>query len=97
MNYYTSAYGKPLYEHIGTIRMLVDGQLQCEFDLAAWLDGLRFTNPCETMGNLPTDKRLSAFWKWKRETLLRREAQGFPVKQPSNDEFGQSEIGESVR
>ncbi|KUL85782.1 hypothetical protein ZTR_07396 [Talaromyces verruculosus] len=96
MSYITSAYGKPLYEQIGTIRMLVDGQLQCEFDLAAWLDGLRFTNPSDTMGHLPTDERVPGFWKWKRETMLRREAQGFPVKQPSNDEIGQREIEESV-
>ncbi|KUM56115.1 hypothetical protein ACN42_g11111 [Penicillium freii] len=35
MSYHTSQFGQPLYEHIGTIRMLVDGQLNHEFDLAA--------------------------------------------------------------
>lgn len=88
MNYCTASYGQPLYEHIGTIRMLVDGQLEYEFDLAAWLTGLRFTNPRETMGHLPTDDRVPGFWKWKRETLLRREARGFSVKQPSKGESG---------
>lgn len=85
MDYCTSRYGQPLYERIGTIQMLVDGQLEYEFDLAAWLAGLNFTDPRETMGHLPTNDRISGFCKWKRETLLRRETQGFPVQQPSDD------------
>ncbi|KGO69841.1 hypothetical protein PITC_043040 [Penicillium italicum] len=92
MSYHTSKFGQPLYEHIGTIRMLVDGQLHCELDLAAWLAGLRFTDPTSTMGHLPTDDRLSEFWKWKKETLLRREAQGLPVIWPSDDEIGRREM-----
>lgn len=74
MGYHTSEFGKPLYERIGTIRMLVDGQSYGEFDLAAWLARLRFTE--------------SGLWKWKKETLLRREAQGFPVIWSSDDESG---------
>lgn len=35
MSYHTSEYRQPLYEHIGAIRMLVDGQLYCEYDIAA--------------------------------------------------------------
>lgn len=96
MSYHTSEYGQPLYEHIGAIRMLVDGQLRCEFDLAAWLARLRFTGPGSTMGHLPRNDRESAFWKWKKETWLRRQAQGFPVKQPSEDEFGQREMPGSM-
>ncbi|GAQ09777.1 hypothetical protein ALT_7098 [Aspergillus lentulus] len=97
MSYHTSQYGQPLYEHIGTIRMLVDGQLHHEFDLAAWLARLQFTDPSDTMGHLPTNDRESGFWKWKNETLLRREAQGFPVmKQPSDDGLGGREIHESM-
>ena len=80
MDYYTSKYGQPLYERIGTIQMLVDGQLEYEFDLAASLDGLNFADPRETMGHLPQNDRVPGFWKWKRETLLRREAQRLPVQ-----------------
>ncbi|RLL95785.1 hypothetical protein CFD26_103904 [Aspergillus turcosus] len=88
MGYHTSAFGKPIYEHIGTIRMLVDGQLHYEFDLAACLARLRFTDP-----GILTNDRESGLWKWKKETLLRREAQGFPVmKEPSDDELGRREI-----
>lgn len=85
MSYYTSKFGQPLYEHIEMIRMLVDGQLNHEFDLAARLAHLRFTGPTSMMGHLPTNDRQSGFWKWKKETLLRREAQGFPVIWPSDD------------
>jgi hypothetical protein len=97
MSYHTSKFGQPIYEHIGTIRMLVDGQLHYEFDLAAWLARLRFTDPGDTMGHLPTNERESGFWKWKKETWLRRESQGFPVmKQPWDDELGPREIEESI-
>ncbi|KAJ9489101.1 hypothetical protein VN97_g4161 [Penicillium thymicola] len=92
MDYHTSEFGQPLYEHIGTIRMLVDGQLYHEFDLAAWLARLRFTDPTSMMGHLPTNDRQSGFWKWKKETLLRREAQGFPGIWPSDDELGRREV-----
>ncbi|KAJ5703248.1 hypothetical protein N7488_010796 [Penicillium malachiteum] len=96
MSYHTSEFGQPLYEHIGTIRMLVDGKLHYEFDLAGRLARLQFTDPTNTMGHLPTNDRESGFWKWKLETVLRREAQGFPVKQPSDDEMGRREIDESM-
>lgn len=96
MSYHTSAYGQPLYERIGTIRMLVDGQLHCEFDLAARLAGLRFTDSRSTMGHLPTDERESGFWKWKVETSLLRGAQGFPVEQLSDDEMRRGRIDESM-
>ncbi|KAE8376016.1 hypothetical protein BDV26DRAFT_248101 [Aspergillus bertholletiae] len=86
MGYHVSWYGMPLYENIGTIQLLVDGQLQFEIDLASRLAGLRFTSPSGMMGHLPTGERETGFWKWKRETLLRREAQGFPVVWPSEDE-----------
>ncbi|KAJ5116344.1 hypothetical protein N7456_000692 [Penicillium angulare] len=86
MSYHTSEYGKPLYEHIGIIRMLVDGQLHCEFDLATWLARLQFTGSGDTMGHLPTNGSESGLSKWKTETTLLREAQGLSVKQPSDDE-----------
>jgi hypothetical protein len=83
MSFYYSTYAQPLYERIGTIRMLVDGQFHYEFDLAAWLARLQFIGPSKMMYHLPEHDRESGFWKWKKETLSRREAQGFPVKQPS--------------
>ncbi|GLI79351.1 hypothetical protein PoHVEF18_007682 [Penicillium ochrochloron] len=86
MSYHTSSYGMPLYEQIGTIRILVDGQLHTEFDLAARLAGLRFTGPHSTMGHLSSDQREAGCAKWKEQTLRRREAQGFPVKEAASDD-----------
>lgn len=85
MSFHTFSCGMPLYERIGTIRMLVDGEVHCEFDLAALLDGLRVTGPHSRTGHLSMDEREAGFAKWKKETLIRREAQGFPVKQTSDD------------
>ncbi|OJK02126.1 hypothetical protein ASPACDRAFT_1854132 [Aspergillus aculeatus ATCC 16872] len=87
MSYHTAKYGQPLYEHIGTIRMLVDGQLVDEFDLATWLARLHFTDPGDTMGHLVREKRLSSFWEWKKETLSLRKERGLPVIWPSDDEL----------
>jgi hypothetical protein len=95
MSYHTSAYGMPLYEQIGTIRMLVDGELHSEFDLTARLDRLRFIDVHSTMGHLSRDEREAGFAKWKSETLVRREAQGFPVKQTSGGE-GQGEVDKNT-
>uniref|UniRef100_A0A093V8C5 Uncharacterized protein n=1 Tax=Talaromyces marneffei PM1 TaxID=1077442 RepID=A0A093V8C5_TALMA len=78
MSCYYSKYGQPLYEHIGTIRMLVDGKPYCEFDLTTGLAHLQFTGLDSMMCHLPRHDRESEFWKWKKGTLLRREAQGFP-------------------
>lgn len=86
MGYHVSSFGMPLYDHIGTIQMLVDGRLQFEIDLSSHLAGRRFTDAGSMMGHLNHEDRETGFWKWKTETLLRREAQGFPVVRPSEDE-----------
>ncbi|KAL2833058.1 hypothetical protein BDW59DRAFT_157195 [Aspergillus cavernicola] len=41
MNYHTASYGRMLYERIGAIRVLVDGRVYREFDLAEELAELR--------------------------------------------------------
>ncbi|PTU20629.1 hypothetical protein P175DRAFT_0531969 [Aspergillus ochraceoroseus IBT 24754] len=85
MSYHVSLFGMPLYEHIGSIQMLVDGRRQFEIDLASKLADLSFTDPRSMMGHLQAGDRETGFWKWKRETLLRREAQGFPVISPARE------------
>lgn len=67
----SSRYGKCLYENIGNIKMLVDGQLKFEFDLSARLAGL-----VDQIGMEP----LEEFRGWKEKTLLRREAHGCPTE-----------------
>ncbi|PYH86692.1 hypothetical protein BO82DRAFT_349866 [Aspergillus uvarum CBS 121591] len=91
MSYYTARYGELLYEHIGTIRMLVDGQLVHEFDLAAELARLGFTDERDTMGHLRREERGSGFWEWKKETLSLRKEHGLSVIWPSDDELGPEE------
>lgn len=86
MSYHTARYGQPLYEHIGTIRMLVDGQLVDELDLAAWLARLHFTDPGDTMGHLVREQRLSSFEEWKTETWSLRKERELSVIWPSDDD-----------
>ncbi|KAJ5217852.1 uncharacterized protein N7469_011477 [Penicillium citrinum] len=77
MDYEHSEHGNSLSEHIGTsIKMLVDGELEDEIDLAVQLAGLRYDEADGMMGHLLKKGREGGFWKWKRETLLRREAHG---------------------
>ncbi|KAH8703245.1 hypothetical protein BGW36DRAFT_403685 [Talaromyces proteolyticus] len=87
MSYHTAFYGKELYERIGTIRILVDGDLKHEFDLASMLASLRFTSPSETFGHVSAEKRIPAFWNWKKQTLARRDQLGFPVVWPEDPEL----------
>ncbi|KGO39283.1 hypothetical protein PEX2_030210 [Penicillium expansum] len=84
MGYHTSQYGAFIYKRIGTISMLVDGKLETTFDLAGRLAGFHFDRPGDTMGHLSSEIRLAEFWKWKKATLLKREALGFPVVWPQN-------------
>ncbi|KAJ5356889.1 hypothetical protein N7517_011498 [Penicillium concentricum] len=67
--------------------MLVDGQLLKTMDLADKLAKLHFDEPTATMGHLPSETRLAEFSKWKKATLLKREALGFPVVCPEDVEM----------
>ncbi|KAJ5849704.1 hypothetical protein N7455_009560 [Penicillium solitum] len=82
MSYNEAEYGGAIYKRIGTISMLVDGRLKTTIDLAGIL--ARLTRPADTMGHLQSEIRLSEFWEWKKTTLLRREALGFPVVWPQD-------------
>ncbi|KAJ5497416.1 hypothetical protein N7463_009403 [Penicillium fimorum] len=86
MSYHAAMYGACIYEKIGAISMLVDGQLWNTTDLADQLARLHFDRPADTMGHLTSETRLAEFWKWKKATLLKREALGFPVVWPQDVE-----------
>lgn len=86
MSYHAAEYGGFIYKRIGTISMLVDGRLKATIDLAGILARLTFSSPADTMGHLQSEIRLSKFWKWKKATLWRREALGFPVVWPQDME-----------
>ncbi|KAJ5588008.1 uncharacterized protein N7459_003773 [Penicillium hispanicum] len=87
MGYHTAEYGKFLYERIGIIRMIVDGTVT-EIDLGATLAEQRFTDPADTFGHVwPREERVPTFWRWKKNTLARREELGFPVVWPQDPEL----------
>ncbi|KXG52757.1 uncharacterized protein PGRI_080130 [Penicillium griseofulvum] len=73
--YRGASYGKQIHERIGTITMLVDGRLDTTIDLADTLAKLYLTGA-------PSESEL----EWKKKTILRREARGFPVVRPSDPE-----------
>lgn len=87
MSYHHASYGKILYERVGTIRILSPEGV-AEVDLASRLAELRFTNQQDTTGRVwPEDRRLPAFWEWKKQTLARRHELGFPVVWPRDPEL----------
>ncbi|KAJ5156180.1 hypothetical protein N7492_008983 [Penicillium capsulatum] len=85
MSYNEAEYAIFIYERIGVIRFVVDGEVT-EIDPADHLAKLRFTNPGHTFGYVKREDRLSVFWEWKRQTLARRERLGFPVLWPQDPE-----------
>ncbi|KAJ5605560.1 hypothetical protein N7510_008341 [Penicillium lagena] len=86
MSYHFASYGKILYERVGTIRILSPEGVT-EIDLATELAALRFTNQQDTFGDVWHTDRLSTFWKWKKQTLVRRQELGFPVLWPQDPEL----------
>ncbi|KAJ5819031.1 hypothetical protein N7474_004622 [Penicillium riverlandense] len=86
MSYHTASYGKILFERIGTI-LIIWFESLTEIDLASRLAALHFTNPQDTFGDVWPEDRLSTFWKWKKQTLTRREELGFPVVWPDDREL----------
>lgn len=69
--------------------LLMDSFIMTTYDLTGLLNRLPVTSPDDTMGHLLPGKRLPAFAKWRKETLIRREPQGFSVKQPLDDQVRQ--------
>lgn len=76
MSYHQARYGAILYERIGKIRMILDGEVLHEFDLAERLQGCRFN---DSFGNVPRENRESTFKKWKVNTYKTRIELGLPV------------------
>lgn len=84
MHYYTLYLGGILYEHIGVIRVLVDGNFHQEFDLAKKLAPMKWD--CR-VATLTREDRREYFWRWKRDAQRTREKMGFPVIVMDDKEF----------
>jgi hypothetical protein len=75
MSYHTASYGALLYERIGNIKVLMDGELQKEWDLARRLADVSFN---DSFGNFPQQKRRGVFAKWKLKAYQARSKLGLP-------------------
>lgn len=84
MCYYTLYLGGILYEHIGVIRVLVEGKMFEEFDLAKKLAPMKWECPTTTMSRA---ERREYFWRWKRYVQRTRAQLGFPVIMMEDKEF----------
>ncbi|KAJ5984523.1 hypothetical protein N7481_006622 [Penicillium waksmanii] len=79
MTYHTAQHGKFMYERVGRIHLLVNGEVRWEFNLSKKLRELHFENPNDTFGNLNTRDRIEFFQRWKEDTLQRRQDLGLLV------------------
>jgi len=76
MCYHTAEYGCLLYERIGIIKVLKDGELRKEWDLAKQLADVSFDN---SFGNHPRERRREVFTVWKQLAFETRIKLGLPV------------------
>jgi hypothetical protein len=77
LGYHTALYGKLLYERIGNIRMLLDGEIKEEWVLAEELRKVTFN---DSFGNVDRERRPQVFKDWKKKTYDLRVKLGLPVK-----------------
>lgn len=85
MSYHTLyLVGGILYEHIGMIRVLVEGKMFQEFDLAKKLAPMKWECQTATMSRA---ERREYFWRWKRDAQRTRARLGFPVIAMKDNEF----------
>jgi hypothetical protein len=89
MSYHTASWGGLLYERIGKIKVLLDGELRKEWDLAKELSAVEFDN---SFGYYPPEQRPEIFRKWKLKAYRTRIELGLPVI-PLKD--GKKEAGNS--
>jgi hypothetical protein len=69
MCYHTAAFGGVLFERIGTIRLMMDGELCEEWNLAKLLASVRFS---DSFGQVPREQRPEVFKRWKAKAYKTR-------------------------
>ena len=65
-----------LYEHIAVVRILADGELMGEFNLAELFSKLEFNN---SFGNVIREYRLATWQQWIKRTENTRKELGLGV------------------
>lgn len=76
MSSHSAPYGALVYERVGSIKVLMDGEVRKEWDLATCLAELQFNN---SFGNYPREQRQQVFAKWKLKAHQTRVEFGLPV------------------
>ena len=76
MSYHSASYGALLYERIGCIKVLMDGELHEEWDLAQCLADVKFN---DSFGRCPRETRREVFSRWKLQAYQTRIELGLPV------------------
>lgn len=76
IDYHHAEYSAILFERVGTMRILVDGEVQCEYNLAERLHQSKFD---ESFGNMPREQRAEYYKKWKSYAYKTRVEHGLPV------------------
>ncbi|CAI7578223.1 unnamed protein product [Penicillium viridicatum] len=84
MGYGTAEFGAIIYERIGTIFMMVNGRLETTLDLADGLAKLLVQSPPDTVDYAFWGVGADEFHMWRKTTLLKRQALGFPVVWPQD-------------
>jgi hypothetical protein len=82
MSYHTAEWGGLIYERIGKIKVLLDGELRKEWDLAKELATVKFD---DSFGNHPREKRPEVFRRWKLNAYRTRVKTGLPVMRLKDD------------
>jgi len=80
MCYHTAEFGGLLYERIGRTKVLMDGQLREEWDLAQELVDLQFS---DSFGRFPRERREEIFNTWKQSAFQTRKDLDLPVILPT--------------
>lgn len=76
MGYHTAQFGGILFERVGTVRLVLDGEVLDEWDLAKLLGTVCFHDSFE---NFPRERRPDIFKKWKASAYKTRVQLGLPV------------------
>ncbi|KAF4636657.1 hypothetical protein G7Y89_g1422 [Cudoniella acicularis] len=85
MRDYTTCHGGILYERIGTLKLLLDGELRREWDMAKELKNIRLN---DSFSVIPREERPETFRKWKANAYKLRTELGLPTIPISDDTKG---------
>jgi hypothetical protein len=89
MSYHSASYGTLLYERIGSIKVLMDGELHEEWDLAKCLADVKFN---DSFGHRPRETRREVFSRWKLQAHQTRIELGLPVTPLKDEKEGSSSV-----